>query len=359
MTQVQAPDPQVLEQKIGAAYGVIGGLLGSAMMHLGRQLGLYAGMAGAGPLTSTEVAAKLGLAERFVREWLYQQTASGIIDHRDGGKFELGPEAALVFADEDFPLSMAKTLEFIPSFFTEALASGDAFKTGLGRTYDDAGENGARMIDAMFGGWNRSSLTTEALPKLDGVLERLQNGGKVADVGCGAGAAPIAVARAYPQTDVHGYDNSLHAIKVAGENKKEAGVANVTFHNPDVEPLPDAPTFDLVMSLDCLHDMARPDIVAKAIRKAIKPDGVWFIVDMDAAPTPSENFANPMAPMLFAGSIAMCLQSSASTPDGLGLGPLGLPEPAMKKLTADAGFTRFRRVPGLTHPMNAYYEVRP
>src|SRR6186997_411563 len=189
MTQAIAPDPQVIEQKIGAAYGALGGLLSGAMMHVGGNLGLYKGMAGAGPLTSAELAAKTGLAERFVREWLYQQTASGIVDHRGGGQFELGPEAAMVFADSSFALGLAPVLPFIPKFFTDALLSEGAFHSGLGRTYDDAGEDGARMIDAMFSGWNRTALTNEALPKIAGVVERLQAGGKVVDVGCGAGAA--------------------------------------------------------------------------------------------------------------------------------------------------------------------------
>ena len=360
MTAVSAePNPQVLEQKFGVGFGVMGGINNAQMVYLGSKLGLYRAMQGIGQFTSSEFAARLGLAERFVREWLYQQAAMGVIECRGPERFEMLPEAALVFADETFPLTMAPTLPYIPAWFETGLASSEAFATGIGRPYDGMGEQGARFMDAFFSGWNRAMLVPDALPRLSGVVEKLRAGGKVADVGCGAGTAPMAVASAFPQTDVHGYDNSVHALAVAEEAKQKARLANVTFHNPDTDPLPPEPTFDLVLTLDCLHDMSRPDLVAAAIRRAIKPDGAWFIVDFDAAPTAVENLQNPMAAMIFGASILACLQSSASTPDGLALGPTGLPEPKMRELVTNAGFTRFSRVEGLAHPMNAYYEVRP
>jgi len=359
MTTATAPDPAILEQKFGAALSVMGGLANAQMVHLGAKLGLYKAMHGAGPLTSSSLAARLGLAERFVREWLYQQSAMGVVECLGPETFEMLPEAGLVFADEGFPLTLAAAINHIPAWFNIGLDAGEAFKTGLGRPYDGMGEQGARIMDAFFSGWNRGMLVSEALPRIPGVVEALQRGGAVADVGCGGGAAPIAIASAFPTADVHGYDNSVHALTVAEEAKRAAGIGNVTFHNPDLDPLPEAPAFDLVLSLDCLHDMSRPDLVAAAIRKAIKPDGVWFIVDFDAAPTPMENVKHPMGAMLFGSSILACLQSSASTPDGLALGPTGLPEHKMRELAEHAGFTRFSRVEGLQHPMNAFYEVRP
>lgn len=357
MTEI--PNPEILGQKFGAGMAAVGGITKAHMVHIGSELGLYRGMHGAGVFSSAELAAKLGLAERFVREWLFQQAASEIIEHRGGTHFEMLPEAGMVFADENYPLTMAKAIRYIPVMFEQGRSASNAFRTGIGRPYDGMGEQGARMMDAFFGGWNRSLLVSDALPRIPGVVEALQRGGKAADVGCGAGGAPIAVAAAFPGAEVHGYDNSVHALAVAEESRRASGLTNVTFHNPDNDPLPAEPMFDLVMTLDCLHDMARPDLVARAIRKAIKPEGAWFIVDIDAAPTPEENLKNPMAAMLFAGSVATCLQSSASTPDGMALGPLGLPEPAMRELVTNAGFTRFSRVNGLEHPVNAYYEVRP
>jgi SAM-dependent methyltransferase len=358
-TVAESINPEVVEQKVGAAFGALGGVFVASMIYLGHQLGLYKAMAGQGPMTSASLANNTGMSERFLREWLMQQAASGVIESRGAGTFELAPEAALVFADENNPASQIAIFAHLPSVVGMLASAERGFRTGLGNTYDAHGENGARMMDAVFGAWNRTSLVSEALPRLAGVVERLERGGKVADVGCGGGAGPIAVAKAFPAADVHGYDNSKHALKVAAENKAAAGISNVTFHNPDEEPLPTTPTFDLVMTLDCLHDMARPDLYTAAIRKAIKPDGVWFIVDVDGAATAEENLKNPMAGFIYGGSTAICLQSSASTPDGLKLGAFGLPEPAMKKLVTDAGFSQFKRVEGLTHPFNAYYEVRP
>jgi hypothetical protein len=123
--------------------------------------------------------------------------------------------------------------------------------------------------------------------------------------------------------------------------------------------LPVYPTFDFVMTLDCLHDMPRPDLCCAAIRQAIKPDGVWFIVDIDGNGTMEENLQNPMAGFFYGASIALCLQSASSTKDALKLGTFGLPEPKMCDLVTAAGFSQFRRVEGLVHPFNAYYEVRP
>jgi hypothetical protein len=113
------------------------------------------------------------------------------------------------------------------------------------------------------------------------------------------------------------------------------------------------------MTLDCLHDMPRPDLCAAAIRRAIKPDGVWFIIDIDGKESLEANLHSPVASFLYGGSIAICLQSASSTPDALKLGTFGLPEPKMRELVSAAGFSQFRRVEGLVHPFNAYYEVRP
>jgi len=235
-----------------------------------------------------------------------------------------------------------------------------AFRSGLGKNYDGFGQDVARAMDASFGAWNRTALVPEALPRIPGLVEKLRAGATVADVGCGAGAGPIALAQAFPQTDIHGFDNSNFALQLAEENKARAGVENVTFHNPDLDPLPSTPTFDFVMTLDCLHDMPRPDLCAAAIRQAIKSDGVWFIVDIDGQATTEQNLQNnPMAAFFYAGSIALCLQSASSTADALKLGTFGLPEPKMRQLVTAAGFSQFRRVQGLQHPFNAYYEVRP
>lgn len=351
-------DPAILEQKAGAGFGAFTGLITAGLMHAGVNLGLYRAMAGAGPVSSDQLAERTGLRERIVREWLFQQAACGVLDFHGGTTFELGPEAALVYADDSTPNSLVDGLRVLPEICGVLLGASSGFK-GLGRTYDSHGEGGARGVAGFLATWNRTALVTDALPKLPGVIERLKAGAQVADVGCGAGVGPIAVAKAFPKADVHGYDNSLHALTLAAEGKAAAGVPNITFHNSDRDPLPPEPTFDLVMTLDCLHDMARPDLAAAAIRKAIKPDGAWFIVDVNGLPTLAENLQHPVAALAFGFSTGLCLPSSSATEDGMQLGAFGLPEPKMRDLILGAGFSRFKAVEGLAHPFNAYYEARP
>jgi 2-polyprenyl-3-methyl-5-hydroxy-6-metoxy-1,4-benzoquinol methylase len=359
VTTTTEVNPEVVQQKIGVVFAALSGLVTSSMIHLGYELGLYRTMASKGSMTAAQLAADARLIERFVSEWLAQQAASGLVDSRGDGLFELSQESALVLADENNPASQIAPFRFLPTLEELFISSRVAFTSELGLTYDALGEDVARALDASFGAWNRTALVAEALPKLPGLTEKLSGGAKVVDVGCGAGAASIAVAEAFSNAEVHGYDNSFFALKLADENKAKAGVANVTFHNPEREPLPVTPTFDFVMTLDCLHDMPRPDLCAAAIRQAIKPDGVWFIIDIDGKGTTEENLQNPVASYFYGASIAICLQSASSARDGLKLGTFGLPEPKMRNLVAAAGFSRFRRVEGLVHPFNAYYEVRP
>ena len=205
-------NPAVMEQKAGLAFQYAGGAFISGVIYIGDKLGIYRAMKDTGPLTSAAVAQRTNLNERFVREWLYQQTAAGIVDRCDGDRFELGPEAGLVFADESTPAALIGLFGELPTLM-EIMTSlaPKAFQTGLGATYDSFGERGAHFIDRFLGVWNRTSLVPEALPKISGLVEKLKAGAKVADVGCGAGAGPIAIAAAFPNADVHGFDNSLNA----------------------------------------------------------------------------------------------------------------------------------------------------
>lgn len=351
-------NPEIIEAKANAAFGALIGAVTAGTIYLGERLGLYRAMAGAGPLGSAALAAATGLHERWLREWLRGQTAAGLLDYRGNDTYELTPEAALVLADEDNPASAIGAFATLPAVMALFERLDGPFHTGRGLTYDDDGPAVAEMTDRMFGPWNRTALISEALPKVDGAIARLEAGVKVADVGCGAGAAIIALGRAFPKSEFHGYDNSRFALERAAAHLAEAGVTNVTFHDSDTDPLPDTPTFDLVFCLDCLHDMARPDLAAAAIRRAISPDGTWFIADIESAENFEENFRNPLGPMLYGASLMLCMSSSCSTPDGLALGTVGLPEPRMRELVLAAGFGKLERVPGLEHPMNAYYQAR-
>ena len=334
--------------------------MNTAMVWLGDHMGLYRAMQGAGPLSSEDLAGKLGLSERWVREWLHGQAAAGYIDYQGDGAFLLSDEAAMVLADEASPAFCAGGVTHIPQLMGEVLLKiPQAFKSGVGLSYDELGAEAARGVERLLAPWFRHKLVPLALPALDGVVEKLEQGARVADLGCGAGVALIEIAKAFPRCELHGYDISQYALERAAANKQEAGVTNVTFHDAAVEPMPDDASFDLITTLDCIHDMAHPSAAIRAIRKAIKPDGTWFIADIHCGASLEENLeeANPMLPMLYGFSVLCCMSSSLSEPDGEGLGTVGFGHAMARQMTAEAGFSKFK-MHDFDNPLNAYYEVR-
>lgn len=159
--------------------------------------------------------------------------------------------------------------------------------------------------------------------------------------------------------ELHGWEISQHALARAEENQRAAGLANVAFHDARLEPLPADGDFDLVTSFDCLHDMTHPETMMRAIRRAIAPDGTWLIADIKSKPTFEENLEkNPMCAMMYGFSVLSCMSSALSEPGGAGLGTLGFTEELARRMTAEAGFTRFT-ARDFDNPINAYYEVRP
>jgi 2-polyprenyl-3-methyl-5-hydroxy-6-metoxy-1,4-benzoquinol methylase len=331
----------------------------SLMIHLGDRLGLYKAMAGAGRMTADDLAARTGLHARWLLEWLRSQAAAGLVRSVDGNTFELPAEAAPVLADE------GGSLWFAAGAFSGAAATPDvvdrlagAFETGVGLSYDDLGPSAAHHVERMLGPWSRLALVPVILPALDGLVGRLKEGARVADVGCGAGVALLAMAEAFPRSKFDGYDPSLHAITRARDNMKRGELQNVRFHRAAAEDLPGEPVFDFVLTLDCLHDMPRPAAAAAAIRRSIKPDGTWLIKEIRSSPNWSDNLRNPLLAMMYATSVATCMSSAMSEVGGAGLGTLGLSPGRLEELCARAGFTRFK-MHDFEDPANLYYEVRP
>ncbi len=327
------------------------------MVALGVRLGLYGALKGAGPVTSDDLAAKTGLHERWLREWLRGQAAGGVIEYQGDDKFELSPEVAMLLAEEESPMYLGGNFDSLPRHMSMVEPLKESFRTGIGFSWTDRDDEWVAGTEQMFRNWHRQQLVPAALPTLDGTLAKLADGAKVADVGCGTGIALIEMAKAFTDSDFHGYEISLGAIERGEVNKAEAGVTNVSFHNIASDPLPANASFDLITTFDCLHDMTHPQDAAAAINAAMHPDGVWLIADINSAPTFEENLSNPVVPMMYALSVLSCLSSGLSTPDGAGLGTVGLPEPKMRELVEAAVFTRFRRL-DIPHPINEFYEVR-
>lgn len=330
----------------------------SLMIHLGDRLGLYQALDGAGMTTAKALAEKTGLHERWLLEWLRNQAAAGLLAHESGNRFELTAIGREVLVNEESSLWFATGAFGEPMHPDIVKSLADAFRTGIGLTYQDLGPAAAHQIARTLGPWSRLALVPTILPALEGVVSKLKRGGAAADVGCGAGVALTALAEAFPQSEFHGYDSSSFAIEQAQERAAKAGVGNVKFHVARGEDLPGEPTFDFLITLDCIHDMTRPDRVIAAIYKALKPEGTWLIKDIRSDPDFEENTKNPVLAMMYGFSIASCLSSAMSEPDGMGLGTLGFNPHVARKMTREAGFSQFKEH-DFDDPANLYYEVRP
>jgi 2-polyprenyl-3-methyl-5-hydroxy-6-metoxy-1,4-benzoquinol methylase len=352
-------DVERLKEYAKVVFGALGGAMTSAMICLGDRLGLYRAMADGEPVDSTALAAKTGLAERWVREWLHQQGAAGVLEHRGDGRFALSPEGCQVLALESSPAFGAGFFSHFPQMMSVVDRLPEAFRTGVGLPYDAFGPEGAAGIERGFAPWFRALLVPLALPAVSGLTDALAAGTEVADVGCGGGVALVEMAKAFPRSTFHGWDVSEHALARAEENRAAAGVSNVTFHDARRDPIPGDGRFGFVTTFDCLHDMTHPDAVMGAIRKAIRPDGVWLICDIKARDGYEANVAkNPMAAMMYGTSVLTCMSSALSEPGGAGLGTLGLTADLAKRMTQQAGFSSFEPL-DLGHPINAFYVVRP
>lgn len=353
-----SPDPKKVEEVADKAIGYLSGAGVSAMVYLGDQLGLYRALSELGPSRSAELAAKSGLHERWVREWLHTQASAGLVRYVGDGRFELTREQAAVLADEGNPAFVGGGFALTLSLFQRWERLFESFRTGRGVPYNDLGADHAVGESRFSSPWMRANLVPVILPGLDGVLPKLIAGAKVADVGCGSGKALMEMAGAYPRSDFHGYDSSELAIGSAKEQLVRSGLRNVTFHVAAAEKLPNDASFDFILTWDCLHDMTDPAGTMRSIRAAIKPDGSWLIVDINGMPTPEENYAHPLGALLYSLSVLDCLSCSTFEEGGAGLGTLGLPESVARKMTAEAGFTRFT-VRDFGSALNSFYEVRP
>ena len=294
-----------------------------------------------------------------MREWAYNQGAAGLVNVDDDERLSLSPEAVAVLADPDHESYAAGPFHHLPQTMAALEHLAESFRTGIGLDYDAHGRECAEGVARGFEPWMRVHLVPSVLPALDGVVERLEAGARVADVGCGAGGAVFLLAAAYPASRIRGYDISQEALDLARSRQAEAGVDNVEFLDPRSSPLPDDGSVDFVTTFDCLHDMTDPAGVVRAIRAALNDDGTWLLVDIKAHDRYADNAErNPMAAMMYGISVLSCMSSGLSEPGGAGLGTLGLSASRAEQMAHDAGFTRFRAL-DIDHPINAFYEIRP
>lgn len=362
MSDSKAVNPDALKMFSFVVFSKLEGAVTAGMIHLGDHLGLYEALATSKDAeTSHSLAQRTSLHERWVREWLHNQVAAGIVACRDlvaeTPEFYLTPEAALVLATPDHPAYGMGMFHRLPQTMGALKDMPQSFRTGLGYDYDSHGPEGAVGIERSFEPWNQNFLVPVVLPELEGMQQKLQSGARVADIGCGAGGLAILLGKTFPQSEIVGYDISKYALQRAEERLSDSGVSNVSFADPRVKPIEGK--FDLICTFDCIHDMTHPTEMMTTIRQSLKDDGTWLLVDIKAHDSLEMNVKkNPMASLLYGISVLSCMSSAMSAPDGEGLGTLGLSGEKAEDMARAAGFSRFRRM-NVDHNVNAFYEVRP
>tara|TARA_R110002072_G_scaffold1780_5_gene14672 strand:- start:18805 stop:19887 length:1083 start_codon:yes stop_codon:yes gene_type:complete len=354
-------NPNALRAFTGKVSGSVTGGLNCALTLVGDQLGLYQALAKVGPCNSQELADATSLSERWVREWLYQQSCIEQVDYDDASdRFSLSPEAEAVLATPDHPAYLGGMFHSVVAMFETLGDLPESFRTGVGQSYDDKGESCACGIERMSRKFQESYLVPALLPRLDGLVEKLASGAVVADVGCGAATSTVAMANAFPNSKFTGYDISLHALDRARHNIDGAGLKNIHLHNPIDHPLPEDGSLDLITTFDVIHDTTHPEALIDAIKRSLKPDGTWLCADVQGRPTFSENKSdNPIATLAYSFSVLVCMSAGLSVEGGAGLGTLGFHEQKAQEMSAAAGFSRFRRIPFDGDVFNAFYEIRP
>jgi len=347
-------DPQKLDEFLGKVVGDAGAAMSAALVVVGDRLGLYRALTGS-PATAAELAARTGTAPRYVQEWLDAQAAGGYVAYDPAdGRYRLPPEQATALADESSPAFVPGLFQVTQAIWAAVERMSERFTTGAGLPWGEHHHCLFEGTERFFRSGYNGNLVASWLPALDGVVARLERGGKVADVGCGLGASTILMAQAFPRSRFYGFDSHAASIDMARQRAAAAGVSErVTF---DVASASDFPgkDYDLVAHFDCLHDMEDPVGAARAARRALAADGTWMIVEPFASDRREENH-NPVGRVFYSASTMICVPHSLSR-RGPALGAQA-GEARLRSIAEEGGFTRFRRA--TQTPFNFILEARP
>ncbi len=325
------------------------------MVSLGSKLGLYEALAGAGPTSSRELAARSRCAERYVREWLNAQAAGGYVTYHAGSDtFELSPEHALVLADQESPYYIPHAWNVPAAMWFGEEKALDAFRTGRGVAW---GEHDGRLacgVAAFYRNGYRASLVSEWLPALEGVVTQLQAGMAVADVGCGHGHSTLLMAEAFPRSTFHGFDAHAPSVAEAREHAAAAGIEQrAHFEVASAVQVPDR-RYGLVCFFDTLHDLGDPVAAVRHAAKVLAPGGTLMLVEPFAHDRLEDNLS-PVAQLYYSASTTICCAHSISEGGELVLGAQA-GEARLAEVCRKAGLTHFRRV--AETPFNLIFEVR-
>lgn len=337
------------------------GILNDGMLCLAISIGhrtrLFDTMADGSKATSTEIAKRAGLNERYVREWLGAMVTGKIVDYDASTKtYTLPPERSVFITRAAGIDNLAIQAQYVALLGSVESQIVESFRRGGGVPYSEftdfqrlMAEESAQTLDAR--------LLETTLPLVKGLVDRLKSGIDVADIGCGSGHAINLMAAAFPTSRFVGYDFSEDGIRAARTEATEKKLANARFESKDVSTLDSVAAFDFITSFDAIHDQAQPDRVLAGVRRALRPGGVYLCVDIAASSDLAKNLEHPLGPLLYTVSTMHCMTVSLAL-DGKGLGTVWGTELALAML-ADAGFGRVdvKQVDG--DIMNNYYIAHP
>jgi 2-polyprenyl-3-methyl-5-hydroxy-6-metoxy-1,4-benzoquinol methylase len=349
-------DEKKLNDLLGKVVGDVGAAMSAALVVIGDKLGLYKSMAKSGPVTPEELARATATTERYVREWLNAQAASGYVGYDAAtGRFSLSPEQAFAFADDTSPASVPGLFHVTAAMWHGEEKMTDNFRSGRGLEWGAQHPCLFEGTERFFRAGYIGNLVSTWLPALEGVTGKLERGAKVADVGCGLGASTILMAKAFPKSRFVGFDSHEKSVALARERAKEAGVADrVTF---EVAKSTDYPGngYDLIAHFDCLHDMEDPVGAARHAKETIARDGTWMIVEPFAADRPQDNH-NPVGRVFYSASTLLCIPHSLAH-HGPALGAQAGEARLRDVVVTGGGFSRVRRA--TETPFNIILEARP
>jgi SAM-dependent methyltransferase len=350
-----AVDEAKLMDLVGQAVNDMGAGLTGALIVVGDKLGLFKTMAGAGAMKPADLAEKSGTHERYIREWLNALAAAGYVRYEGDGRYSLSEEQAEALTNEESPAFVVGGFQGMTAASRISPRLIESFKSGGGIGWHEHDPDLFMGTERFFRPGYAANLVSSWLPALDGVAAKLEQGAKVADVGCGHGASTIIMAKAFPKSTFIGYDYHGPSIDSATKAAKDAGTgSNCSFEIASAKDY-SGRDFDLVCHFDCLHDMGDPVGAAKHTLQSLKPDGTWMIVEPFADDDVAKNL-NPVGRVFYSASTFICTPASLAQEVGLALGAQA-GETRIGNVVKEAGFTRFRRA--TETPFNIVLEARP
>jgi SAM-dependent methyltransferase len=348
--------PETTEEFAERMVGVVDSASLAILVSIGHQTGLFDAMATLPPSTSARIAEAAGLNERYVREWLGGVAVGRIVDYDDAAEtYALPPERAAVLTRAAGPDNLGTVAQFIPLLGEVEQKVIGCFHNGGGLPYSDyprfhalMAENSGEVFDA--------ALIDVILPMAEGLPEQLRQGVDVADFGCGSGHAINVMAKSFPQSRFTGIDFSDEGLAVARAEAGRLGLTNATFESHDLAGIDVAEAYDVITAFDAIHDQAKPAEVLGNIYRALRPGGVFLMVDIKASSRLEDNVGVPLAAFIYTVSTMHCMSVSLAF-DGAGLGTAWGRQLATSML-ADAGFGDVKVEELESDPINYYYVAR-